>query len=116
MRAKNTYFHDRIVLFFLSINSFIALVYLLFFAVQFDSSGNYIVQYRADASVDEYKSGNATDILSLPLFVIISFIAQVIVSKKLHGLNQHVAWATMFLTLLVLIIAFLSTVALFRLR
>jgi hypothetical protein len=116
MRSKNTYFHDRVVLFLLTANAFLTAAYMIIFFVGFDQSGSYIVQYRAGALVDEYKSGDAKAILAYPLFVLAVFIAQTVLSKKLHGLQKYAAWTVMFLSLIVIVLSILSTGALFKLR
>ncbi|MEK7626484.1 MAG: hypothetical protein AAB423_04005 [Patescibacteria group bacterium] len=116
MRATNTFFHDRIVLFFLTVNTFLFVVYEIFNAINFDSNANYFIQYRSGASVDEYKSGNGTDLIYFSLFVAFVYFAQFILSKRMYKDQKHASWAIMFSSTLILVMTFLVTWALFKLR
>lgn len=116
MRVNNTYFHDRVVLFLLTVNTFVFFVYLIFVLLNFEADGNYFIQYRAGASIDEYKSGGTVDILAFPIFASIVYIAQFFVSKKIYLEQKHASWAVMLSSILILVMTFLTTWALFKLH
>ncbi len=84
--------------------------------MNFDVNASYFVQYRAGASADEYKSGDYTDILFFAIFVAVVYFAQFILSKRIYKDQKHASWAIMFVSTLVLILTFLVTWALFKLR
>ncbi|OGL30772.1 hypothetical protein A3F37_04105 [Candidatus Saccharibacteria bacterium RIFCSPHIGHO2_12_FULL_41_12] len=116
MRATNTFFHDRIVLFFLTINTFLFVVYEIFLTLNYDPDASYFIQYRAGASVDEYKSGDATDIIFFAVFAALVYALQFLLSKKIYKDQKHAAWAIMSSSTLVLTLTILATWALFKLR
>lgn len=116
MRATNTFFHDRIVLFLLTINTFLFLVYQMFIGLSFESDASYFVQYRAGASIDEYKSGSSTDIIFFAVFVAIVYFAQFFLSKRIYKDQKHASWAILSSTTLIFVLTFLVTWALFKLR
>lgn len=112
-----TYFHDRLVLLILSINTFLALALILssLFALS-DNSAVFIREYRSNLGLDGYEAGGVKDILAFAFFAVIIYVFQIYSSTKVYHIRKHISLIILLLTLVIYIFALLVLNALLGLR
>jgi hypothetical protein len=112
-----TYFHDRLILLILSINTFLAVALVLsaLFALN-DSSPVYIREYRSNLGLDGYEAGGIKDVLAFAIFAIIVYIFQIYASIKIFHIRKHISLMILLLTMVIYIFTLLVINALLGLR
>lgn len=115
---SKTYFHDRIVLLLLTVNSFLAIAGILLISLNLgDTSNAYIVQYLPHLNIlDRQQVGGLGQILSFIAFIIIVFVFQLIVSLKLYHIRKHASQIVLALTLILLVYTVITSYSLLNLR
>lgn len=118
MAKPKQYFHDRAILLFLAINSFLVLAITASILLRLggDSGDEYIREYRANLGLDAFQSGNIADMLSFVGFAILVFILQLLLSKKLYHFRRDGAMIIVFMTTLTLAFALIVGNALLTIR
>ena len=117
MHIPKDYFHDRMILLFLSASTFFALLNSILILLRLDSSrGTYIIQYRANLGLSAYKAGDSTTFLSFVLFGFIILAFQVILSMRAFNIHRQYAIVISALSLLLLILSIVVSNALLTLR
>lgn len=108
------YFHDRIVLLLLSINTFITLLGSVLILLRLNSSHpeSYIVQYRSNLGLDAFTRGNSVPILSFMVFSVAILVFHTILSKRVYHLRRHFSLAILGLASLLLVISVIVSNAL----
>lgn len=93
MTIPNRYFHNRSVLLLLIINSMLVVsgVLLILFRLDSDTTLNYIIEYRDNLGIGDYKTGTALDIASFTFFLLINFAICVLISIRSFAVRKHVA-------------------------
>ena len=117
MANAKKYFHDRVVLLMLTVNTFLAFVTVAMILLRLgDTSTSYIESYRANLGLNAYKVGGASQIVSFAIFSVLVLVGQFFVSLHLHLIRKHAAWTVMFLACLLLLLSLLVSNSLLQLR
>lgn len=106
MHIPKKYFHDRIVLLLISINTFLTLLCgaLVILNIDFNRPDGYIVQYRANLGLSAYKAGSVTVLLSFIGFGVAVSVLHTLLSIKLYEKRRNFSIALLAMGLLLLII------------
>ena len=117
MPRPKTYFHDRLILLILSINTFLAgaLVLTALFALN-DSSLGFIREYRSNLGLDGYEAGGIKDVLAFAVFAVILYVFQIYSSTRIYHIRKHISLMILLLTMVIYIFALLVINALLGLR
>ena len=118
MQIPKRYFHDRLVLLLLSVNTFLAVLNSILVLLRMDSSraDSYIVQYRANLGLSAFKAGGSSTFLSFMLFSLITLAFSVLLSMRVYPFHRQFAVAILALGLLLLTLAIIISNALLVLR
>jgi len=117
MLSANKYFHDRIVLLFLSANSFLALLTILSVLFRLQGGGdNYIVQYRANLGISAFQQGSVDQILSFIAFAVVTFAIHAVLSWRTYGVRRELSLLILGSGTLLLLISVIISDALLALR
>ncbi len=117
MDNKKAFFHDRIVLLFLSINAFLVVFCIASILLRLGSpSEGFIVQYRANLGLDAYSAGSISEILSFIVFAIIVYITQLFIGLRMYQVRRVIARTILILSSLVLLLAVMVSYALLTIR
>ena len=93
MANTKTYFRDHLVLFLLTINSFLAVftTFSIFFRLSSAHGSSYISQYRSSLGVSAFKTGGVSDIISFGIFAILILVINIVLSFRTYSINRNVA-------------------------
>lgn len=93
MPITKKYFHDRTVLLLLGVNIFLAFLVIVsvLFRLQLGGGSGFIVQYRANLGIDQYKAGGLSNLLSFMGFAVVSLAANVILSYRSYHIRRQLA-------------------------
>lgn len=118
MNIPKKYFHDRMVLLLLSLNTFLALLASILVLLRLDGgrTDGYIVQYRANLGLSAFKTGSASTLISFIIFAGLVLILHVVLSMKVYHVRRHFSVAVLAMGLLLLILAMIVSNALLVLR
>ncbi len=118
MTIPSRYFHNRSVLLLLIINSILVLIGTLLILFRLDSgtTTNYIIEYRANYGIGEYKRGFALDMAGFILFLIINFIICVVLSIRTFSIRKNIAIAVLAICSLLSLLTIIVSNALMALR
>lgn len=105
MAQTKDFFYDRLVLFLLTLNSFITILTVLSVLLRLgNSSGVYVNSYRSNLGLGGIDTGGAKEVISFVLFAIIIFTFQIILAIKFYKIRKTSAWAVMLMTTLLLVL------------
>lgn len=106
MHIPKNYFHDRVVLLLISVNTFLTLLsgVLVLLNIDFNRPDGYIVQYRANLGLSAYKAGSSLILLSFIGFGLVVMVLHTMLSMKMYAHRRSYAIAALGLALLLLII------------
>jgi hypothetical protein len=118
MQIPKNFFHDRVVLLLLSINTFLALLGSILVLLRLDTGrpDGYIVQYRANLGLSAFKSGNATTLISFIIFAGLVLAFHTLLSMRVYHIRRNVAVTVLAMGLLLLCISLIVSNALLVLR
>lgn len=117
MDNKKAFFHDRIVLLFLSINAFLVAFCIASIVLRLgDPSEGYIVQYRGNLGLDAYRAGPLYEILSFIPFAIIVYLTQLLIGIKMYEVKKVISRTILMLATLVLLLSVIVSYALLTIR
>ncbi len=117
MSNTRNYFHDRFILFTLTINAFLTAVGVIAILARIGGADeNYIQSFRSNLGLSSITVGGLGDILSFVVFMGVVFAAHIFISLKFYHIRKTVAWLIMILTTLLLILAIIVSNALLELR
>jgi hypothetical protein len=118
MNIPKKYFHDRMVLLLLSINTFVALLSSILILLRLDGgrTDGYIVQYRANLGLSAFKTGSASTLISFIVFAGLVLLFHTIMSMKVYHLRRHFSVAILAMGLLLLVLSMIVSNALLVLR
>jgi hypothetical protein len=106
MSTTKKYFHDRFVLFLLTVNTFLAIVCLLTVVFRLgDTSGLYVKQYQPSLGIDATKPGGVMDMLAFPIFSALVVVAFGTFALKIYAVRKQFAWILLLLSTLLLILS-----------
>lgn len=112
------FFHNRLILFLLSINASLVLLIAILVMLRLDSSraGGYIVEYRSNLGLSAFKKGGALELFSFILFAVAVFVIHLFLSMKVYGIRHQLSVIIQGLGFLLLVLALIVSNALLILR
>lgn len=118
MHIPKNYFHDRLVLLLLSLNSFFAVLNSILILLRLDSgrADSYIVQYRANLGLSAFKAGGSITFVSFMLFAFMVLVFSVLLSIRVYPFQRQFAIAILSLSFLLLVLSLIISNALLVLR
>ena len=117
MLVPKQYLHDRFLLLLGSVNAFLTLLLVVLILARLDTShSSYIVQYRANVSVDAFRSGGSTELYSFVVFGVLVFVFHLLISFKVFLIHRQLAAVSLGLGTLLLLLAIIVSNALLVLR
>jgi hypothetical protein len=93
MPLPKKFFHDKVVLFILTINIFLAFlcIALITWRLSSGQSGEYIVQRHANLGIDQFTQGNVVAILSFMAFSVFTLVADGYLSLKSYVIQRQLS-------------------------
>jgi hypothetical protein len=92
MQTPKKYFHDRIVLLFLTVNTFLALLCGVLVLLRLDNRVNgYIVQYRVNLGINAFKTGSVSELIAFIVFALTVLILHTVLSMKTYDIHRQFA-------------------------
>lgn len=118
MHIPKNYFHDRMVLLLLSINTFLAIIGSLLILLRLDVGRpeGYIVQYRSDLGLSAFKSGGVSTFISFIIFIALTLVFHTILSMRVYNIRRQLALSVLAMGLMLLLLAIIVSNALLVLR
>jgi len=119
MSNPGKFFHDRIVLLLLAINSALLITGVLFVLFHLDSSKGsaYILQCRyCDTAAHEFVSGKAVDMAGFILFMAATAVMSLIISRRVYHHRRYLALTVLSLNTLLTVFSIIVSYSLFSLR
>lgn len=112
MHIPKNYFHDRLVLLLLSINTFLAILVTVLAILRLTGSNaeNIVSQYHANLGLYAFKSAGAVStFISLICFAVLVLVLHTILSMKMYHRRREysvvVLWMGLVLLVLLLIVS-----------
>lgn len=118
MTISKKYFHDHIVLLLLSINAFLAVAGSILILIRLSTSHGtgYIVQYRASAGINDFKTGTVVELLSFVAFAALVLVVHAVLSHSAYKIHRQLSIFILSLGILLLILTIIVSNALLVLR
>lgn len=118
MHIPKNFFHDRLVLLLLSINTFLAVLGSLLILLRLDGgrSTSYIVQYRSNLGLSAFRSGGATAFTGFIIFFVFVLVFHSLLSAKMYTGHRQFAISVLAMALLLIILGIVVSNALLVLR
>lgn len=118
MKAPEKYFHDRLILLILSVNTFIVLLNTVLILLRLDSSrtDSYIVQYRANLGLSGFEVGSSLTFFSFIAFSVLVLLGNTILSMRIYPSHRRYGVVMLALGTLVIVLSLIVTNALLVLR
>lgn len=117
MPRPRAYFHDRLILLILSINTFLAGALIISTLLSLsDTSAGYIREYRSNLGLDGYLAGEVKDIVSFAVFAVIVYVFMLVTSIKIYHIHKRFSVVILLLAMLCFIFGLLASNALLSLR
>ena|SRR3990167_8468507 len=117
---QKKYFHDRLVLLLLTINTFLTMLCAVLVLLRLDNrvSGyiGYIVEYRASRGLGAYKIGDTSAIAAFIIFVVVILLFNTFLSMRAHQLHRQFSITILALGTLLAVLAIIVSNALLILR
>src|SRR3990167_3809449 len=99
------YFHDRLVLLFLTVNTFLALLCGILVLLRIDSRVNgYIVQYRVNLGINAFKAGGVTELIAFIVFTMAVLLIHTVLSIRTYDTHRHFSMGVLALGTLLIIL------------
>lgn len=118
MKVPEKYFHDRLILLILSINTFVVLLNSIVILLRLDSSrtDSYIVQYRANLGLSGFGVGTSTTFYSFIIFTLLLLLGSSVLSMRIYAIHRKYAVTILTLSTLIIVLSLIVTNALLVLR
>ena len=117
MTIPRQYLHDRLLLLLNSINVFLALLLCILTLARLDTShSSYIVQYRANVTIDAFKSGSSSELYGFVVFGVLVLVFHTFISLRVFLIHRQLAAVVLSLGTLLLVLALIVSNALLVLR
>ncbi len=94
MQIPKKYFHDRLILFLLSINGFLTLLTTILILLRLDSNNtdSYLVQYRSNLGIGGYQyQSNGATFFTIILFAVSIFAINTVLSMRIYDEKRSFA-------------------------
>jgi hypothetical protein len=118
MHVPKNFFHDRMVLLLLSVNTFLTLIGSVLILLRLDAGrpDGYVVQYRSDLGLSAFKTGGATTFISFIVFMLFVLVFHTVLSMRVYPIRRQLAVTIMALAALLIVLAIIVSNALLVLR
>jgi len=117
MTDTRKFFHDRVVLFLLTINGFLTAVSIAVILLRLGGAGDsYIHSYRSNLGLSAVTVGGVSEVISFVLFAGGLFVVHLFFAMQFHKIRVVSGWVVMIMTALLLIINLIVANALLDLR
>jgi hypothetical protein len=118
MPITKKYFHDRTVLLLLGVNIFLAFLVIVsvIFRLQLGGGSGFIVQYRANLGIDQYKAGGLSNLLSFIGFAVLILATNIMLSYRTYHIRRQLSLLVLTLGLLLLLLCVIVSNALLALH
>lgn len=118
MATPKRYIHDRLVLMFLTANTFVAVLTSVLIVLRIDSgrTEGYIVQYRPTLGLSRYIKGDSIGILSFAVFSIFILLFHTFLSIRVYRIRRTFAITILAMGLLLLLLSLVISYSLLLLR
>jgi hypothetical protein len=114
---QKSFFHDRIVLLLLSINAFLAIALAVFVLLRIGGdSSNYIVEFRANRVLSNFRTGDLLSIISFVVFGIFVASFNTLLAQKSYRIKRYFSIAVLAMATLLLTVTIIVSNALLVLR
>jgi hypothetical protein len=113
------YFYDKIVLLLLSILSFLVVITVLSVLIRITAgqgSGDYFIEYRSNAGISAFQTGDLMAVLSFIAFVGVTLIISVVLSMKSYRIKREISLIVLALGIVLTLVAAIVSNALLALR
>lgn len=107
MHIPKKYFHDRVILLLLTVNTFLALLgsVLIILNIDLNRPDGYIVQYRSNLGLSAYKAGDVSVIISFIAFMLLAVVFHWMLSMKMYVHRRNFAVALLGMGTMLLVVA-----------
>lgn len=118
LNVPEKYFHDRLILLILSINTFVVLLNSVLILLRLDGSqtDSYIVQYRANLGLSGFEVGSSATFFSFIAFSVLMLVGTAILSMRIYTSHRRYGVTILALGTLVIVLSMIVTNALLVLR
>jgi len=118
MHIPKKYLHDRLIMLFISINTFLALLngLLVLLRLGGGESDVYIIQYRANLGLSAFKRGGPEALVSFIIFGFLVLAIHIILSARVYPIKRQFAVAILALGTLLLCLSIIVSNALLALK
>jgi hypothetical protein len=118
MHIPKHYFHDRLVVLLISINTFMAILAGILVLFRLDGSGSdvYIVEYRANLGLSAFTRGGSGPLLSFVAFALVVLIVHTLLSMRVYTVRRQLAVIILAVGTLLLALSIIVSNALLILR
>ncbi len=118
MNIPKKYFHDRLVLLLISVNTFTTLATSLLITLKLDDSrsNGYIVAYRSNQGLNRFRAGNDSQLIAFVLFMAFVLAFHTALSIRIYDMRRHFSVAVLAGGTLLLLLAAIVSNALLVLR
>lgn len=118
MHIPKKYFHDRLVLLLISVNTFITLVSSILITLRLDGNqaNSYWVAYRSNQGLNRFRTGSASQIIAFVLFMALVLGLHTVLSIRTYNMRRHFSIAALISGTLLLVLAAIVSNALLVLR
>lgn len=117
MPISKKYLRDHLILLLLSVNVFLALAGSVLILIRLlTGHGSYIVQYRSNLGINDFKTGSVTDMLSFIVFALLVVVVQAVLSHRAYHIHRQLAITILSLGVLLLVLTIIVSNALLVLR
>ena len=114
MPISNKYFHDKVVLLLLSVNSFLALLESVLILLRLSGSHGdvYIIQYHANLGINHFKKGSYIHLLDFIWFALLAVAFHWFLSMRVYPIRRQLAISILGFGLLLLVLSLIVSNAL----
>ena len=117
MSNTRKFFHDRFILFLLTINSFLTVVSVAVILFRLGGAQDtYIHSFRSNLGLSAITVGGIAEMVAFVLFALGVFVIHIFMALEFHKIRRTSAWVVMLLTTLLLVLNLIVANALLDLR
>ena len=117
MSNTRKFFHDRFILFVLTINAFLTVLSVAIISFRLGGAQDtYIHSYRSNLGLSAITVGGIGEMLAFVLFALGLFAVHIFLALEFYKVRRVSAWAVMLLTSVLLLLNLIVANALLNLR
>lgn len=106
MEIPKNYFHDRLILFLLSINSFFVMlgIVMVLLGLGNGTEGTFIIQYRANLGVINQLSGSSLTFITFIVFLLVMLVVNTMLSMRIYTAWRQLSVVILSLSTLLILL------------